>query len=221
MTTTKPNGLGRRERRKEETRREILQAAMKLFERKGIFSTTVEEITEAADVGKGTFFNYFPSKEAILSALAERQLEVIDRAAAKAAHAASIHPILKEMTRELSATPGRSQLMLRSLLGIVLTNEMLFEIFSRMLREGRKKVAAIIERGQRIGEVRRDIPATEIARCLQQAAFGTSYIWAVSPPSALTTWQERSMELFWRGIAADAGAGDKQSQEEMVAHHES
>src|SRR5262252_2533188 len=89
--------LGRRERRKEETRKQIFQAAMKLFGKKGVFATTVEEITEAADVGKGTFFNYFPSKEAILSALAERQLEIIDRAVEKAANAVTVRPILQEM----------------------------------------------------------------------------------------------------------------------------
>ncbi|HKD80214.1 MAG TPA: TetR/AcrR family transcriptional regulator, partial [Candidatus Angelobacter sp.] len=133
MTKTKPdNDLGRRARRKEQTRQQIFQAAMKLFEQKGIFSTTVEEITDAADVGKGTFFNYFPSKETILTAMAERQLSVIERAVekAKAKDALSVHPILKDMIKELSSTPGRSQVMLRSLLGMVLSNKMLFEIFS-------------------------------------------------------------------------------------------
>ena len=58
--TARNNGRSdRRERRKEETRRLILETAMKLFEKKGVFATTVEEITETADIGKGTFFNYF------------------------------------------------------------------------------------------------------------------------------------------------------------------
>jgi AcrR family transcriptional regulator len=201
--------LGRRQRRKQETRRQIFQAAMKLFERKGIFSTTVEEITEAADVGKGTFFNYFPSKEAILSALAERQLGVIDRAVEKADSATTVRPILREMCKELSAGPGRSPIMLRSLFAMVLSNNMLFELFSRALRKGRGKVAMIIERGQQLGEVRTDLPAIEIARSLQQTAFGTSFIWAVSQPSDLMAWQERSMDLFWRGIATHSESGSQ------------
>ena len=201
MVTTKQSG-GRRERRKEETRRQIFQAAIKLFEKKGIFSTTVEEITEAADVGKGTFFNYFPSKEAILSALAERQLGIIDRAAASAQGAPSVQPILKEMVKELSRNPARSQIMLRSLMAIVMSNKLLHELFSTILTKGRAKVAIIIERGQQLGEIRKDLPPAEIARCLQQAAFGTHFIWAISPPSDLVEWQEKSMRLFWRGIAA-------------------
>ncbi len=56
----------RRERKKEETRRKILETAFKLFVDQGFGSTTVDQITKAADIGKGTFYNYFPSKEAAL-----------------------------------------------------------------------------------------------------------------------------------------------------------
>jgi AcrR family transcriptional regulator len=207
MEKTIHKDLGRRQRRKQETRQQIFQAAMNLFARKGIFSTTVEEITDAADVGKGTFFNYFPSKEAILSALAERQLEIIDRAVEKAGSAVTVRPVLKEMVRELVSGPARSPIMLRSLFATVLSNQMLLGLFSRSLQAGREKVATIIERGQQIGEIRRDVPAIEIARCLQQTAFGTSFIWAASQPSDLMAWQERSMDLFWRGISTHSESG--------------
>jgi AcrR family transcriptional regulator len=193
---------GRRERRKEETRRQIFQAAMKLFEKKGVFDTTVEEITQAADVGKGTFFNYFPSKEAIFSALAERQMGVLERAVEAAKDAPSVHPVLLNMAKELSAGPGRSQIMLRSLLGIILNNKMLFELFSTVLAKGRVRVAEIVRRGQDLGEIRSDLQAEDIARCLQHSVFGTNFIWAASKPSDLMQQQERSMDIFWRGIAA-------------------
>lgn len=203
MVRSVQNGdLGRRERRKEETRKQIFQAAMKLFGKKGVFATTVEEITEAADVGKGTFFNYFPSKEAILSALAERQLGVINTAVERAQTAESVRPVLKDMCRELSSVPGRSQILLRSLLGMVLSNKFMFELFQSVLSKGRERVALIVERGQHLGEIRRDIPATIIARCLQQVAFGTNFIWAASPASDLMEWHETSMDLLWRGIAS-------------------
>jgi AcrR family transcriptional regulator len=61
--------LSRRERKKVETRQKLLEAARALFHSKGYDATTVEEITERADVAKGTFFNYFPSKEALLGEL--------------------------------------------------------------------------------------------------------------------------------------------------------
>jgi len=64
-------GLGRRERKKREQRRRIYRAAFELFVEKGFDATTVEEIAERADVGKGTVFNYFPRKTSLLAALAE------------------------------------------------------------------------------------------------------------------------------------------------------
>src|SRR5260370_7232271 len=57
---------GRRQRRSSEIRERLFRAALDLFANKGFLETTVEDITEAADVGKGTFFNYFPSKNHIL-----------------------------------------------------------------------------------------------------------------------------------------------------------
>lgn len=60
--------LGRRERKKLETRRRIFRSAFELFAAKGYERTTVEEISERADVAKGTVFNYFPHKKAFLLA---------------------------------------------------------------------------------------------------------------------------------------------------------
>src|SRR5512137_2669907 len=64
----------RRQRRSAELRERIFRAALDLFAKKGFAETTVEDITNAADVGKGTFFNYFPSKDHILLAFGEMQL---------------------------------------------------------------------------------------------------------------------------------------------------
>lgn len=59
---------GLRERKKRDTRRRIFRAAFELFSEKGFDNTTVEEIAERADVGKGTVFNYFPQKTVFLHA---------------------------------------------------------------------------------------------------------------------------------------------------------
>src|SRR5437016_14652217 len=72
-------GSDRRQRRSAETREKLFRAALKLFAEKGFAETTVEDITNAADVGKGTFFNYFPSKEHILIAFSDMQLGKLER----------------------------------------------------------------------------------------------------------------------------------------------
>lgn len=59
---------GRRERKRRQTRERIEQAAMTLFLERGFEATTIEEITEAADVSKRSFFDYFPSKEEVVFA---------------------------------------------------------------------------------------------------------------------------------------------------------
>ena len=82
QTTTR--SMGRRERRAEQTRVKLFRCALRLIARRGISNVTVEEITEAADVGKGTFFNYFQSKEHVLGVMAEIQLGKIREAAALA-----------------------------------------------------------------------------------------------------------------------------------------
>src|SRR6201985_1675762 len=69
----------RRSRRSAETRERLFLAAVHLFAEKGFAETTVEDITNAADVGKGTFFNYFPSKEHLLIAFSDMQLGKMER----------------------------------------------------------------------------------------------------------------------------------------------
>src|SRR5258707_12690811 len=70
----------RRQRRSAELRERLFRSALVLFAKKGFAETTVEDITNAADVGKGTVFNYFPSTDHILLAFGEMQLAKLESA---------------------------------------------------------------------------------------------------------------------------------------------
>lgn len=68
---------GRRERKKAQTRKSLLEVALRLFAERGIYGTRIEDITEKSDLGKGVFYNYFPSKDAMVAALVGQGVEIL------------------------------------------------------------------------------------------------------------------------------------------------
>jgi len=68
MVTSAPSP-DRHARRREQTRAKLVQAARTLFARQGVDNTRINEITDEADVGFGSFYNHFESKEAIVEAV--------------------------------------------------------------------------------------------------------------------------------------------------------
>lgn len=65
---------GKRQQKQEEMAQRLFETAVRLFRTRGYEATTVEAITEAAGVAKGTFFNYFAGKDAVLGYLGQAQM---------------------------------------------------------------------------------------------------------------------------------------------------
>lgn len=68
----------RRQREQQLRRETIIEAAQKLFEQNGFEQTTVDQIAALAELGKGTIYSYFKSKEEIYIAILEKKLDLLE-----------------------------------------------------------------------------------------------------------------------------------------------
>jgi AcrR family transcriptional regulator len=200
--TAPPARPGRRERRRAETRGKLFRAAMRLFAERGFFDTTTEDITEAADVAHGTFFNYFPTKQHVLIALSEIQLSKVLAALQEAeSERTSIREVLRHLAHTVAEEPGRSPALTRSLLMAFLASDEIRQLIGAAMRRGRRSLAKIIGLGQRRGEIRTDQPATELAMVYQQSVLGTLLLWGIRSESALAPRLEVTFRHFWAAAA--------------------
>jgi len=192
--------IGRRERRRAEMRERLFRAALELFAQRGYLETTVEDITEAADVGKGTFFNYFPTKEHVLATLGAERLAVIERAHGRAETGPAL-PALKQMAIELAGDVSENPALLRAIYAAHASCEPVRAELHRRLDTGRRLLAEIFELAQKRGEVHRDRSPAELARLTQIVFLGIILAWGLNPDSSLRKTAEQIWELFSAGLS--------------------
>src|SRR5215470_11730551 len=198
----------RRERRSAELRERLFRAALELFASKGYAETTVEDITEAADVGKGTFFNYFPSKEHILMAFAEMQLARLEAVVREAELSdLPMRDVMRTLVMRMTALPVRNPAIVRALLQANLSSVPVRGEMVRIHDRNRALLGRLIRHGQERGEIRNDLPAEEIAQVWRQTIFGTLMFWSLVGDASLVARIEISMRLLWEGIARESQSG--------------
>ena len=194
--------LGRRQRRAAETRLTLFRCALELIAERGLPNVTVEDITEAADVGKGTFFNYFETKEHVLGVMAEIQLGKVKEAASRAALGKqTIQNVLRQLAHRLADEPGRSPALARALISSFLASESVREILKRTLLEGRKTVGEVLAMGQERGEIDSKLKQGKIAMQFFQTVMGTVLMWSLHENPALDGWIDDSFQHFWSSVA--------------------
>lgn len=196
-------GMGRRQRRAAETRLRLFRCALQLFAERGFPHVTVEDITEAADVGKGTFFNYFESKDYVLSVMAEIQLGKVREALELGESGKQpIRAVFRHLMERVAEEPGRSPELARTLITSFLASQAVRVEVERNMSEGRKMMARLVRMGQERGEIDSRLQKEKVALQLQQAFMGTLLLWSLHGKPALTARLEESFEHFWRAIAA-------------------
>jgi NADH dehydrogenase len=163
----------RRERKKRETRQRLLECAWQQFLEKGYDEATVEDITEAADVAKGTFFNYFATKEAALDELALWRLDQLGQQVRADVDISS--------TVRTTTAVARIKRMLCALAGEFFPESdlprhlLLARISAPIKHQSAHRLGSmmgeLVEQGQRSGEIRTDIDADLIARLIMTSVF--------------------------------------------------
>lgn len=200
--------MDRRQRRAAETRLRLFRCALQLFAQRGFPNVTVEDITQAADVGKGTFFNYFESKEHVLGVMAEIQLGKVREAAALAEHGQqTIQATFHHLFHRAAEEPGRSPDLARALISCFLASEAVRRLIEHNMKEGRRIIAGIVAVGQKRGEIDRRLKKEKVAIQVLQAFMGTVLFWSLHEDPPLDAWIEDSFQHFWRGVTL---SGEKQ-----------
>jgi AcrR family transcriptional regulator len=167
----------RRARKRERTRDEIYSSAMNLFLRRGFEAVTIEEICDAADVARATFFLHFPAKEALLTEYGVRANQAL-AGLIRAAHGnatSTLKAALKMLAERAMQQPDVIRLHVRELLS---RPPIYLESHQEQTENLVSLLAAIIGRGQAAGEFRRKIEPALAAVALCATYFALIYEWA-------------------------------------------
>lgn len=191
-----------RERKKTATKERIYRSALALFREKGFGAATVEEIAGAAEVAKGTFFNYFPSKESVLTYFGERQTlhAAEDIAGAVSDSGLTIRQKLESIFAALAAgveeDPDLTRMALFEVLKVpeVIANDHYREIFHNLL-------TALLGEGQARGEVHPALQPDHMAAAIEGVYFQQVFEWARSKkPYSLQRQLESTLDVLWTGL---------------------
>jgi len=196
----KPN---RRERHRAETRDRIIRAALRLFSERGVAATTVEEITNEADVGKGTFFNYFPSKEDVLADVCQLTMGRIREVVSHSIRSSEpmdrvMYDLAMVLVEEFSPSPA----LALNVLAALFSSESVRQQMADHLQEDRLVLAELMGARQKRGELRSDFTPLELAMQFQRALFGTTVLWALNPSIPLPDCLKQMSDGLWSGICS-------------------
>jgi AcrR family transcriptional regulator len=198
----------RRERKKIAVRSHILSTAIELFSRRGLDAVTIDEIAAAADVGKGTVYNYFTTKEDIVVAfMANLEARMAPRIARFRPGERPEHRVLADYIFLHFKLKEPYHAFVRVFLAQMFMDTAHF--FPYMV-EMQKYIdpplqslfTALVERGALRPEI--DIP--QLIMSFKTMQLGLTALWAVEGPPFQQTYQvvRQQMQFFTEGILRKA-----------------
>jgi AcrR family transcriptional regulator len=153
--------VGLRERKKQQTRIAIHEAAFRLIDEQGLEATTIEQICQEADVSSRTFFNYFPSKAAAALELPGIGIDDELLARFRSAEGSLVHALCEAIGTGADRGPNHATVK-----SLVMRHPDLLAIVSKMMVEVRDQfVTLAAERADTLEQA-------ELAVTLVMAAMG-------------------------------------------------
>ncbi|HEY8518187.1 MAG TPA: TetR family transcriptional regulator [Candidatus Binatia bacterium] len=194
----------RRERKKERTRREIFLAAIELFAARGFDAVTIDDVCEAADVARGTFFLHFPSKAALLVEygrhMTQELAELLD--GHRGGAVAALRAAFRHLAQRASERPQVVQLVVRE----VMSHPEALEHHGHQTRDFAEVLAGVVRRGQTAGELRAGVDPQLAATVLVSTYLAVVHEWARRAGDFdLETTLEHSLDLILNGLARQPG----------------
>jgi AcrR family transcriptional regulator len=193
-----------RERKRAATRDRIIGAAIALFEARGIDAVTIEEIAASADVGKGTIYNYFTTKEDIIVSF----LIDIDRPALAALphfarDSASVADALDQAAWSLLANKADHVAFVRVFLARLVAADGFAEELQDFQDALDRSLTAFFEGLLARPEVHCVRPIDELLLSFKTLSLGIHILWCLEGPpfGAARELSRRHMELFARELA--------------------
>lgn len=190
----------------------IYMAAVDLFRRQGFDETRVEEITQAAGVAKGTFFNYFPTKADVLLYIGERHLSRLGAGMAngsgrQASHERSAVAELKLLMHAVANGLAEDKDLVRLAVEKAMKIAQLAPTASGGRGSFQGLVALLIGRGQRTGEIHRAVDPELVAQILEGLYYQQLVIWCREDFSFdLGERLEQVVDLLIYGIGKQTGS---------------
>ncbi|MGA8022699.1 MAG: TetR family transcriptional regulator [Candidatus Acidiferrales bacterium] len=202
---------GRRERHRAQTRDRLYRAALDLFAQRGFLETTVEDITEAADVGKGTFFNYFRTKEHILAEFGGERVAAVERALEKARTTdGPVMDVIRELAGDAAGQSDKSAALLRAIFAAHASCKPVRDELVKRSQIAKRILTDIFLLGQERGEIRRNIPAADLAHLTQIVFMGVTISWSLKEPhSSLRKTCEEIWDLICPNLEINGGRLDQ------------
>ncbi|MCA9574413.1 MAG: TetR/AcrR family transcriptional regulator [Sandaracinaceae bacterium] len=193
-----------RERKKHEVRERLCQEARRLLAASDDGGVSVEQIAEAAGVSRATFFNYFPSKGALLDELARRMTGRHQRYLAEvSAEGEALEPTLVRWFARSVQTVRRSEATSRLLFGRAFAGAEENELRAAQMADVHRAYADLLRTAQVRGEVAVGADVSFYAEMMAGAMTALLNNWFNDPSYPLEARAEQTARFLASAIAAD------------------